>query len=67
MCREDKQVNTQDIITGWLKEYLNELLMYTEVDGKIKVISVDLEKERCILEFPLIVIESDEYAGFAGY
>jgi len=62
MSEKEKQ------IYDWLYEYLRWTLEGLDVSLEdVTIQHIDLENGECVLSFPLVVIEEDQYAGFRGY
>jgi Fe-S cluster biogenesis protein NfuA len=51
-----------------IKTLLDEALESFNEDGcDIEVVKIDRENGKVVVEFSLVIIEEDGYAGFSGY
>jgi len=59
---------TDDKVKEKIKNLLEEALETFNEDGAdITVLKVDQEQNKVVVEFSLVIIEDDDYAGFCGY
>lgn len=54
-------------VSELLGDLLNECLEGANQDGSFKVVKVDLEKQKMVVEFDIAVYQPDKYVGFRGY
>ena len=60
------KLNKKEVIEI-LSNILDECLASANQDGSFEVVSVDLERMKLTVEFDIVVVEEDNYIGFAGY
>lgn len=58
---------TEEKVKNHLTDMLNELLEYGNQEHSFKVTSVDLKNMKFNVSFNIVVVEEDDYIGFAGY
>ena len=58
---------TEEKVKADLSDFLNELLEYGNQENSFEVTSVDLVNMKFNVSFNIVVVEEDDYMGFAGY
>jgi hypothetical protein len=50
-----------------LSDLLNECLESYNQENTFEIVSVDMKNKKVLIEFDFVIVEDDDYIGFAGY